>query len=233
MHYESFHKISYGLYIIAASHENKLNGYIANTAFQITADPPQLAISCSKENHTTALIRESGLFSVSVLRKEASSGLIRQFGYTSGKSENKFEQIEYKKGSSGVPVVLSDCVAWFECRVTNEYDAGTHLVFIGEVMETEMLDPESDVLTYEYYREVKKGVAPANAPTYIDPEKLKENPQDKPVLRKFKCIICAFIYDPEKGDPANNIPPGTPFEDLPEDYECPVCGAGPGMFTEL
>ncbi|MBM3405174.1 MAG: rubredoxin [Bacteroidetes bacterium] len=41
--------------------------------------------------------------------------------------------------------------------------------------------------------------------------------------KKFKCIVCGHIYDPEVGDPATNIPPGTPFEEIPDDWKCPIC----------
>ncbi|HPE54759.1 MAG TPA: rubredoxin [Bacteroidales bacterium] len=47
---------------------------------------------------------------------------------------------------------------------------------------------------------------------------------------KYICTICAFVYDPEVGDEAMGIPPGTPFEDLPEDYTCPICAAAKSMF---
>ena len=42
--------------------------------------------------------------------------------------------------------------------------------------------------------------------------------------RAYICDACGYIYDPERGEPKNGIPPGTPFEDLPESYVCPVCG---------
>ena len=47
-------------------------------------------------------------------------------------------------------------------------------------------------------------------------------------MDKYVCTICGYVYDPEQGDPDNGIDPGTKFEDLPDDYECPVCGAAPG-----
>ncbi len=43
---------------------------------------------------------------------------------------------------------------------------------------------------------------------------------------KFACVLCGYVYDPEKGDPENGIDPQTDFEDLPEDWQCPLCGAG-------
>jgi len=47
---------------------------------------------------------------------------------------------------------------------------------------------------------------------------------------KYVCQVCGFIYDPEVGDPDNGVAPGTPFEELPEDWDCPVCGASKDMF---
>ena len=49
-------------------------------------------------------------------------------------------------------------------------------------------------------------------------------------MEKYLCAICGYIYDPEEGDPDNDIAPGTPFEELPDDWCCPVCGAGPEEF---
>lgn len=44
-------------------------------------------------------------------------------------------------------------------------------------------------------------------------------------MKKYKCTICDYIYDPEVGDPDNGVEPGTAFEDLPDDWTCPECGA--------
>ncbi|MDE6482399.1 MAG: rubredoxin [Rikenellaceae bacterium] len=52
-------------------------------------------------------------------------------------------------------------------------------------------------------------------------------------MKKYKCTVCGWIYDPEIGDPDNGIEPGTPFEDLPEDFLCPLCGEGKEVFEEI
>jgi rubredoxin len=52
-------------------------------------------------------------------------------------------------------------------------------------------------------------------------------------MKKFRCIICGYIYDEENGDPNTGIEPGTAFEDIPDDWLCPICGAGKGEFTEI
>ena len=53
------------------------------------------------------------------------------------------------------------------------------------------------------------------------------------VMKKYECIVCGYVYDPEEGDPDNGIEPGTSFEDLPDDWECPDCGAGKDDFEPL
>ena len=49
-------------------------------------------------------------------------------------------------------------------------------------------------------------------------------------MEKMVCSVCGYVYDPAVGDPDNGIAPGTKFEDLPEDYVCPICGVGKDMF---
>ena len=52
-------------------------------------------------------------------------------------------------------------------------------------------------------------------------------------MKKYICTVCEYIYDPESGDPENGIGPGTAFEDLPDDWVCPVCGEGKWAFEPL
>ncbi|MBR3915665.1 MAG: rubredoxin [Bacteroidaceae bacterium] len=51
-------------------------------------------------------------------------------------------------------------------------------------------------------------------------------------MKKYICTVCQWVYDPEIGDPEQGIEPGTPFESLPEDYVCPLCGVGKDEFEE-
>jgi rubredoxin len=52
-------------------------------------------------------------------------------------------------------------------------------------------------------------------------------------MNNWECTICGYIYDPALGDEDNGIPPGTPFEKLPDSWVCPVCGAGKDLFEEM
>jgi rubredoxin len=51
-------------------------------------------------------------------------------------------------------------------------------------------------------------------------------------MQKYKCVLCGYIYDPAKGDPENGVAPGTPFEQVPNDWVCPECGAEKDVFEK-
>jgi len=246
MNYAAFHKLSYGLYLIATEHEGEKFGYVANTAFQITAEPSKIAISCNKDNHSAQKILDSKRFSISVLAKEVDTSLIGKFGFMSGTEIDKFDGIETLTAKTGAPIVVDSSVAWFDCKVLDWSDVGTHYLIIAEVVDGDVLSTEAP-LTYAYYHTKYKMRSPKNAPTYIAKEKLGDEPESESIEEKdeektiekkgddeiYTCSICGFQYDPEEGDPALGIPPGTPFEDLPEDYKCPICNAGKDYFNKV
>jgi flavin reductase (DIM6/NTAB) family NADH-FMN oxidoreductase RutF/rubredoxin len=228
---ESFFKVSYGLFLVSASHEDTKSGYVANTVFQVTAQPPKFAISCNKDNFTAEIIRKSGAFAFSVLAENASTGLIGDFGYRSSRETDKYKGVNYFIGETGSPIITDSCVAWFECRINDTVDVGSHLLFIGEVIACDLINTNSKSLTYTYYREVMKGFSPKNAPTYIDKTKIKEEAVSKNQENElWQCQLCHYTYESEKGDPISGIEPGTRFEDLPDDWTCPICGAEKSMF---
>ena len=232
------------MYLIASEHEGKKSGYIANTAFQVTSQPPQVAISCHKDNFSTHVILDSGAFSISVLKKEVNMKIIGDFGFMSSTDINKFSGINYLKGNSGAPIVTDSAVAWFDCKVIKSIDLGSHFLVIGEVIDSDELSDE-EPLTYQYYREKYKMYSPKNSPTYIEKSKLEEDVKSVIIEeksgetdvtyfdgQKYICAICGFVYDPDEGDPTMGIAPGTPFEQLPEDYRCPICNAGKEYFQK-
>ena len=51
-------------------------------------------------------------------------------------------------------------------------------------------------------------------------------------MKKYVCNVCGWVYDEELGDPDNGIAPGTKFDDLPDDFVCPLCGVGKDQFSE-
>lgn len=158
-------KFGYGVYIVSSFKENKLNGQLANTVFQVTAFPPQIAISINKQNLTHECIRTSQLFSVSVLQQDTPFSFMAPWGFRSGRELDKFENIDHSISSSGCPIVKECSVAFIEAKVTQELDVGTHTIFIGEVMDSHVIN-HSMCMTYSHYHDVKKYKTPDKAPTY-------------------------------------------------------------------
>jgi len=222
--FEALFKISYGLYIVSSGNKNKGNGFISNTFFQVTAEPPMFASCCNKDNFTANLIKETGAFSVSAIHKDTDPDIIGRFGYKSGKDTDKLAGMKVKYGETGVPIVLNDCIAFLECKVVQTIDVGTHYMFIAQLVQSEIVDDTKDALTYLYYRQVRKGVAPKNAPTYIDKSKLAADVAGSG-LKKFECTACGYIYDEADED--------IRFADLPDDWVCPVCGSEKSDFVEI
>jgi flavin reductase (DIM6/NTAB) family NADH-FMN oxidoreductase RutF/rubredoxin len=230
MDQKALHKISYGLYVICSKKEQKTNGQIANALFQVTSDPQTVAISINKQNLTHDYIENSKCFTVSVLSQETPMTFIGNFGFKSGRDINKFENVKSKKGKNGVPLVLDYSLACFEAEVINEIDVGTHTIFIGRIMDADVLTHDKP-MTYEYYHEIKGGYSPKTAPTYSSVVDKPEKKEEKK-MNRYICDVCGYVYDPEKGDPDNNVEPGTAFEDVPDDWVCPVCGAGKESFSQ-
>ncbi len=226
MNLKTIQKISYGMYVISSRKGDRINGQIANTVFQITSEPPTIAISINKLNMSHEYISESKVFTVSILSNEAPMTLIGNFGFKSGRDVDKFKDAKFKSGLTGAPVVLEYTVGYLECEVMGVTDVGTHTIFIGKVVDCDILS-DKEPMTYAYYHQIKGGKSPKTAPTYIK----EEEPAKKPApAGKYKCNVCGYVYDPENGDPDSGIQPGTAFEDLPDDWTCPICGASKNDF---
>ena len=227
MNLHALHKLSYGLYIVCSIKGDKMNGQIANTAFQVTSDPPTVGVSINRSNLTHEYIEESGVFTVSVLRQDTPLNFIGNFGFKSGRDVDKLKGVSYKIGQTKAPVILDNTTAYIEAKVINKLDIGTHTLFVGEIVDAEVFS-EDECMTYAYYHEVKRGTTPKTAPSYIEEKKEVVSGMDK-----YECTVCGYIYDPEEGDPDNGIPAGTAFADLPDDWVCPVCGASKDDFTKV
>lgn len=228
MNRAALHKISYGLYIVTSGQDGKFNGQIANSMFQVTSSPATVAISINKENYTHALIKESRKFVVSILSEAAPMTLIGLFGFKSGRDVNKLQNVKVKTGVTQVPIVLDNSVSYIEVDVQKEMDCGTHTIFMGNIVDCDMIS-DAVPMTYAYYQQVKGGKSPKTAPTYSKEEPAVAAPQ---TVASYICSVCGYVYDPVKGDPDNGIAAGTKFEDLPDSWTCPICGADKSKFEK-
>ena len=162
---ENLLKLSHGMYVVSSFSEEKINGQIANTVFQVTSKPPRIATAINKDNFTHGLIDNSGLFSVCILEKDTPMDLINLFGFNSGGNRNKFEGIDYRKLDNGLPVLKKNCLSFLVAKVFKRIDVGTHTIFVGNLEKSEKIK-EGEPMDYSYYRKMKGGATPVTAPTF-------------------------------------------------------------------
>jgi rubredoxin/flavin reductase (DIM6/NTAB) family NADH-FMN oxidoreductase RutF len=219
--------------IVSSKRGDRFNGCIVNTVFQLTPEPPMVAASINRQCLTHEYITNSRVYTVSILSQEAPMSFIGNFGFKSGRDTDKFKGVNYKIGQTRVPIILDNTVAFLEAEVTESIDVISHTLFIAKIVACETLDKNAEPMTYNYYRDIKHGRTPKTAATYIKIKpkaKLKEGEKN---MKKYKCLVCGYVYDPAVGDPDNGVAAGTAFEDLPDDWVCPECGAGKDEFEPL
>jgi flavin reductase (DIM6/NTAB) family NADH-FMN oxidoreductase RutF/rubredoxin len=225
MNVRALHKISYVMYIMTSVRAGKFNGQIANAVIQVTSEPATIAVCVNHNNLTHEFIKDSKIFALSVLSEDAPVDLIGGFGFKSGRDVDKFQGVDFRKGQTGAPIVLDFTTAFLECELTGSMDLGTHTMFLGKIVEGDVLSGKNP-MTYAYYHSIKGGRASKNAPHYTASEEqsdLKGKEDNK--MDKYVCTVCHYVYDPEEGDPDGGIKPGIRFEDLPDKWRCPICGA--------
>jgi flavin reductase (DIM6/NTAB) family NADH-FMN oxidoreductase RutF/rubredoxin len=225
MNKTALQQCSYGVYVISAQSGGKLNGQIANTVCQVSSVPATVSVCINKENLTHELMSKSRAFGVSILAEETPMQFIGRFGFKSGRDGEKFEGVNYKAGQTGSPIVLDHTTSYMDCEVVATMDAGTHTIFLGRVVDAEVVG-EGRPMTYEYYHQVKGGKSPKTAPTYVAPaQDEKPMKREEKDMASYTCNVCGYVYNPAEGDPDAGIAAGTAFEDLPDSWVCPVCGA--------
>jgi ferric-chelate reductase [NAD(P)H] len=166
MNLDALQNISYGMYVVGSHKGDKLNCQIAIAIFQITSEPPKIVAGINKEHLTHEYIRVSKVFAASVLIESTPLPFIMGFGYRSGREADKLKDVRYKLGQTGSPIILDNTNAYFEAEVIKEIDAGTHTMFLANVVAAEIFN-EEPCLLYEYYQQVKQGLTPKTCPCYI------------------------------------------------------------------
>lgn len=196
-------KLSYGVFVLSSKSGDKVNACVTNTCIQAANDPVRIAISVLNTNLTCDYIKDSGVFSVSVLDKTCIFDTIKHFGMQSGRDVNKFEGVKLPIDLNGVPYLPWSTNSVLSAKVTESIDLGTHTLFIAEVEDMKVLS-DNEPLTYaDYHKDLKP-----------KPQKIDE----KKKIVGWKCKICGFVYEGEK---------------LPEDFVCPLCGHSADDFEPI
>jgi flavin reductase (DIM6/NTAB) family NADH-FMN oxidoreductase RutF/rubredoxin len=220
MNFEALNKISYGLYLITTHLEGENYGFIGNAIMQVTSDPLQIIIASNKENNSTEMITKAKKVGIIVIGENSKRDFIAQFGYKSSRNIKKFEGYSLHFSPLHMPIITDNMCAWYDAEVIQEFDAGTHILFLCKLINGDFINAEEPALTYDYYRNIFKLKSPKTAPTYVDP-KLKNNSAPKNEI--YICSVCGYEYHPSLGDPDHHVLPGTPFEEISNEWHCPLC----------
>lgn len=200
MNTEAMFKMSYGLYIVTSMNEEKANGCISNTVFQITAEPVRLCVVLNKTTLTHQMVSESKCLGISILTQKADFGLYKRFGYQSGRTTDKFAGLDgVVKGKNGVNLITEGANAGICASVEQSFDLGTHTMFICKVEDAMKWNDEPSV-TYDYYQ---KNV------------KVQSNTK---AGKGYRCKICDYVYEGETLPPDYICPvckhPASDFEKI-------------------
>ena len=209
MNNSAFRALSYGVYILSTWDNGRPTGCTVNSVMQITSSPATIAVSVNKNNYTHDCILKSKKFAVSVLHEQSSPDIISVFGFSSGRDTDKFSKVDY--AVKGMMPVVANSTAYIVCDLEKTMETNTHTVFLGKVADADVLENKPP-MTYAYYHNVVKGKTAKNAPSYIE---------EKTEKGKWVCSVCGYVYDGE-----------VPFEELPDDFRCPVCKQPKSAFVK-
>lgn len=200
---KALYNLSYGVFMLGARSGERKNGCITNTCMQVANSPTRVAISVINANYTCELIKESGLFTLSVLDKTVTFETIKHFGLQSGRNVDKLADISLPEDENGIPYLGWQSCSVLSCKVVSSQDLGSHTLFIAEVVDAKVLSDRAPLTYADYQNEVKP-----------KPEKKQE---DRKIVG-WRCRICNYYYE---------------GSELPKEFTCPLCGHGPEDFEPV
>ncbi len=166
-------KITQGMYVLTTNG----GGCIVDAVSQISAgDNPLISVAVMKTNYTNELMKKNEKFALSVLGKNEDGSLIQTFGMQSMRKTNKFENIEIEE-IEGIPIIKNS-LGYMLCEIIDSIDNDTHTLFIGRLIEADVLK-EEEAMSYGYYQEHKD-------------ELIKITTEKGHTA--WVCTICGYVY---------------------------------------
>lgn len=219
---EAFCRFTYGLYVIGAKSSYGFAGCVIDAVMQTTCSPARFVMSCLKNNATPLALSENPDFTLSVLPKDVDPFIIANFGFQSSRNVAKWENVSYTL-VDGLPV-LTENVAYLRAKVTEIRDLGTHLLLFCDALDGQA-NANKQALTYTYYQEHLKQLTneafKKEQSRKTGEKTMTEEKNNNEKKEKWVCSVCGYVYD---GD--------VPFEELPDDYLCPICGEPKSAFVK-
>lgn len=152
---KAFSKLTYGIFMISTKSGDKANGCITDTCIQVANSPVRVAISVMNSNYTCELIKESGIFTVSLLDKSCTYETIEHWGMQSGRNINKVEGLILPTDVNGVPYLSKSVCAVLSCKVVDSMDLESHTMFIAEVVDAKFINDNAPLTYADYESRIK------------------------------------------------------------------------------
>ena len=175
---EAFFNLQYGLFLLSTKDGEKDNASVINTVMQITDNPKRIVIGVNKDSYNCEIINKTGEFNVSILTEKTTFEVFKQFGFVSGRDVDKTAGMNLKRAQNGIVYFDEYANAFMSASVVNKIDCGTHMLFVAEISEAEVLSEDNSV-TYEYYH-----------------KNIKETTLQKKT-KGYACKICGYVYEGE------------------------------------
>lgn len=201
--------LAYGVYLLTAREGDKDNACIINTAVQVANDPVCISLAVIKNNLTCDMIAHTGICNLSPLTEDAEFSLFQRFGMQSGRTVDKFNGFSsVARSENGLLYLTDQSNAYLSLKIVSSLDMGSHMLFIGQLTDGEVLSP-APTASYAYYQSVIKNRS--------QPAAVHTEPAAAPggKSKKWVCTVCGYVYEGES---------------LPEDYVCPLCQHGAEVF---
>ena len=179
MNLKAMYKLSYGLFVLTAKEKERDNGCIINTVTQVTSEPNRIIIAVNKNNYTHDMIMNTRKFNISVLTEKSKFETYKHWGFQSGATTDKCENIIFHRSKNGVIYLTEECNAFLSAEVISTTDLGTHTLFLADVVAAEVLSEDTSV-TYDYYQ-----------------KHIKMNPTIEQQKKGYICTVCGYIYEGE------------------------------------
>lgn len=170
--------IGYGLYVVTSNDGKKDNGLVVNTVTQVTNTPNRIAVTINKENYSCHIISQTKKMNINCLSTNAPFSVFENFGFQSGRSADKFKNIEVLRSDNSLAFLPRYINSFMSLKVEKEVDFDTHIMFICSVTEARVITND-ETMTYSYYQ-----------------ENVKPKPQTDG-KKGFVCKICGYIYEGE------------------------------------
>jgi flavin reductase (DIM6/NTAB) family NADH-FMN oxidoreductase RutF len=131
-------KVTSGLYVVTSKQGANIAAFTASFLVQVAFDPPLIAVSVKKGRGSYDIITEAGAFVVNIMSKDMMK-VVGQFARPRPEGETGIDEVNHEEKSLGIPV-LTDSLAYLECKVYSTTEAGDHVIILGEVVNGEMLN---------------------------------------------------------------------------------------------